>query len=54
MLIKVRRKIKYGIGTEKGDSSALSPIHFMHPNYIMETRKQSQEVAIVIDDVVIL
>ena len=22
MLIKVRRKIKYGIGTEKGDSSA--------------------------------
>ncbi len=32
----------------------ISPIHFMHPNYIMQTRKQSQEVAIVVDDIVIL
>lgn len=36
------------------EALCISPIHFMHPNYIMETRKQSQEVAIVIDDVVIL
>ena len=32
----------------------ISTIHFTHPKYILQTRKQSQEVAIVIDDVVIL
>ena len=29
-------------------------IHFTQPNYILKTRKQSQDIAIVIDDVVIL
>ena len=32
----------------------ISPIHFTYLNYILQIRKQSQEVAIVIDDVVIL
>ena len=32
----------------------ISPIHFTQPNYILKTRKQSQDIAIVIDDVVIL
>ena len=32
----------------------ISPIHFTQLNYILKTRKQSQDVAIVIDDVVIL
>ena len=30
------------------------PIHFVHLNYILRIAKQSQEVAIIIDDVVIL
>ena len=32
----------------------ISPIHFTYLNYILQIGKQSQEVAIVIDDVVIL
>ena len=30
------------------------PIHFTQPNYMLKTRKQSQDIAIVIDDIVIL
>ena len=33
---------------------SLYPVHFTQPTYILKTRKQSQEIAIVIDDVVIL
>lgn len=32
----------------------LFPIHFTYRNYILQIGKQSQEIAIVIDDVVIL
>ena len=52
MLAKIKQKIRCGIGAEEDDSSA--PIHFTYLNYILQIGKQSQEVAIVIDDVVIL
>lgn len=32
----------------------ISPIHFTQPNYMLKTRKQSQDIATVVDDVVIL
>lgn len=32
--------------------SPISPIHFTQPNYILKTRKQSQDIAIVVDDMV--
>ncbi len=54
MLAKIRRKIRYGIGAEGDDSLCIFPIHFAHLNYILQIGKQSQEVANVIDDVVIL
>ena len=54
MLAKIKQKIRCGIGAEEDDSSAYPPIHFTYLNYILQIGKQSQEVAIVIDDVVIL
>ena len=32
----------------------ISPIHFTQPNYMLKTRKQSQDIATVVGDVVIL
>ena len=54
MLAKIKQKIRCGIGAEGDDSLCISPIHFTQLNYILKTRKQSQDIAIVIDDVVIL
>ena len=54
-LIKIKWKIRCEIGVEENDSSAY--LRFTsHPpkNYILRTKKQSQKIAIIIDDVVIL
>lgn len=53
-MVKIKQKIRCGIGAEGDDSLCIFPIHFAHLNYILQISKQSQEVANVIDDVVIL
>lgn len=44
----------HGAGASNVTDNSISPIHFTYLNYILQIRKQSQEVAIVIDGVVIL